>query len=213
MRSYSILSAVAALITVASAQYSIDPNTVSNATRQAWCTSQIAECPLICLQTAGNSAATDANNCDPTALTYDCVCSNGISPNVSMYSQTLPFYICQEWGNQCVSNCGSDSSCASTCRSDHPCGAQNPTRVNTSTITSSMSASASGSGTNVPAGATTGASGTVYTGFAGASSTGSGSAQSSAAAGSGAVAAIQFGQTFGLITVMASFFAGALLIL
>jgi hypothetical protein len=52
----------------------------------------MSECPLICLQTAGNSAGTDDNQCDATTLTYDCICSNGIAPNVSEYSQTLPYF-------------------------------------------------------------------------------------------------------------------------
>ncbi|GAM85983.1 hypothetical protein ANO11243_039930 [Dothideomycetidae sp. 11243] len=71
---------------------------------------------------------------------------DGITPNSSEYSQTLPYYVCTEWGTQCVAGCGSDSNCASECRVDHPCGAQDPTRVNTTTA-STMSATASASAT------------------------------------------------------------------
>lgn len=78
------------------------------------------------------------------ALTYGCVCENGLSPNLSEYSLTLPFFICQEWGNQCVAGCAGDSACASDCRQNHPCGALNPTRVNTTTSSSVSTPSATG---------------------------------------------------------------------
>lgn len=176
---------------------------------ETWCTSQTAECPLICTQTSANSATTDANSCDATTLTYSCVCGNGLSPNISQYSQTLPYFICTEWGNQCVTACGSDSSCASACRDDHPCGAQNPIRVNTSTISSTMMSKTS---TGTPAGATVGASGTIYTGFGGAAATtsassGDGSSQQSAAM------ALQMGQAYGLVVVAAGLFGGFALLL
>lgn len=192
-------------------QYSIDPSSVSNSTRQAWCTSQLAQCPLICLQTAGNSAATESNTCDADSLTYSCVCSNGLSPNVTEYSQTLPYYICQEWGTECVSNCGSDSSCASNCRSQHPCGAQNPTRANSSTITSTMSKTNTASG---QAGATTNSEGTVYTGFGGSAATGSAAAEASSGGAAGVrVAALNVGQTFGLLGLAGALFGGFAILL
>jgi hypothetical protein len=60
---------------------------------------------------------TTDNTCDPDALTYSCICDNGVSPNVTQYSQTLPFYICQAWGTQCVANCGlGANACADACR-------------------------------------------------------------------------------------------------
>jgi hypothetical protein len=33
-----------------------------------------------------------------------------------MYSQTLPFYICQQWGTQCVAGCNGDNTCSDSCR-------------------------------------------------------------------------------------------------
>jgi hypothetical protein len=57
------------------------------------------------------------NECDPDTLTYSCVCENNITPNITQYSQTLPFYICQAWGTQCVKNCGNGANaCADACR-------------------------------------------------------------------------------------------------
>ena len=76
-------------VTAQQQTYTIDPNNVSNATRAYWCTNQQAQCPLICLQQV-NDASTIQNDCDSNALTYACICGNGLSPNVTEYSQTLP---------------------------------------------------------------------------------------------------------------------------
>ncbi|EMD63022.1 hypothetical protein COCSADRAFT_200645 [Bipolaris sorokiniana ND90Pr] len=145
--------------------YTIDPDTVPQSTRDYWCSQNTAQCPLICLQQPGvNSMSTESNDCDSDNLTYNCVCDNGISPNITEYSQTLPFFICQQWGNNCVDNCGNDSTCQSACRQDHPCGAQEPYRGNTS-LPTTMASTAKPSGT---------ASNTIpVTGFGGAEPTGS----------------------------------------
>jgi hypothetical protein len=181
------------------AVYQIDPNSVALSIRTSWCQSQISTCPLLCLQLPGESSTTDANDCDPTNLTYDCVCGNGMSPNASEYSQTLPYFICTEYGNQCVAGCGGDTTCQSNCRSQHPCGAQNPTRVNSTTTSATMTS------TTVPAGATSGTAGVVYTGLGGAAAT---TAPSSSTTKSGAQAALDLGRSYGLVAVFVSIFAG-----
>lgn len=172
---------------------------------------------LICSQPPIESNDTpNTNTCDADNLTYDCECANGMQPNITQYTQTLPFFICQEWGNQCEKDCG-DSTCASECRQKHPCGAQDPFKPNSSTISRTMSTSATASRTGVEAGATTNSDGeTIFTGFGGASSTGdSGSAQESAASDSagGRAAALEFGQTFGFVALAGAFFGGMALVL
>jgi hypothetical protein len=208
--------ASSALLSLASGQsvYQIDPNSVSESTRTFWCNSQITQCPLICLQPPSETANIIDNTCEQETLSYSCVCGDGLSPNVTQYTQTLPYFICQEWGNQCVTACKGDNTCASACRQDHPCGAQDPIRPNSSTITSTMSSSSSRTASE--AGATTdGSGGTIYSGFGGASATGdSSSAQessaSSAAADSGAgrASALMGGQTFGILALAGAFFGG-----
>jgi hypothetical protein len=174
----------------------------------AWCNSQIAQCPLICLQEAGNSAATYSNTCDPTSLTYSCVCSNGLSPNASEYSQTLPYYICTQYNTNCQQACGNDNTCAAACVQDHPCGALNPTRVNTSTITTMPATS-----TSPGAAASTGADGSVvYTGFGGAAATTTASGDSGSGSSSGSSAAsrliVNAGEMYGLAVLAAGVFFG-----
>jgi len=148
--------------------YTIDPDTVEQSTRDYWCDQNRAQCPLICLQQPGiNSMTTEQNDCDSDALTYTCVCENGVAPNITEYSQTLPYFICQQWGNTCVENCNGDNSCQSACREDHPCGAQDPYRGNTS-LPTTMASTAAATGTDGSA------SNTIpVTGFGGASETGS----------------------------------------
>jgi len=188
------------------AQYAIDPNSVPLSTRTQWCQSQITSCPLLCLQLPGASGTTSANDCDAATLNYECVCGNGMSPNASEYSQTIPYFECQEYGNQCVAACNGDSTCQGACRDDHPCGAQNPTRVNVTTTSSAMSS------TTLPAGASSGTAGVVYTGLGGAVATQT-SSSSSSTKKSNAQAALDLGRSYGLIAVFTGLFAGFALVM
>lgn len=110
-----------------------------------------------------------------------------MQPNVSEYSLTLPYFVCVQWGTQCVAGCGNDSGCASACRQDHPCGAQDPKRYNTTTSSSS------------PATATGSSSTGVFTGLAG---------QSPHSKGSYAPAVAEVGRATVLMVVLGSLFAG-----
>ncbi|KAH6669422.1 hypothetical protein B0J14DRAFT_119058 [Halenospora varia] len=188
----------------AQSQYYIDPNSVPLNQRQSWCQTQQVSCPLLCLQTPGASSTTKANTCDPKTLTFSCICGNGLSPNASEFSQTLPYFICTQYGTQCVAACNGNTACQSACRDDHPCGAQNPTRVN-STSSSSVMAS-----TTLAAGASSGTAGVVYTGLGGAAAT-----TTAAASGnkSGAQAALDMGRSYGLAVIFAGLFAGFALIM
>lgn len=197
------VAAVAALFSTATAQ-TIDPNSVPLATRDAWCTSQISACPLICTQETNGSAATYSNTCDATTLDYSCVCNNGLSPNISEYSQTIPYFTCTESNNQCRNNCGiSNNACAAACVDDHPCGAQNPTRVN---VTSTAAGTAAGT---AAATSGTGSATAVYSGFgSSASSTGAASGGNTQSSSSGASVIMNFGQIYGLGVVAAGIITG-----
>jgi len=165
----------------------------------------MTQCPLICLQYPGNDASTQSNTCEPKDLSYSCVCQTGVSPNVSEYSQTVPFFICQEWGNQCVDACGQDNACSDACRADHPCGAQNPTLVNSSTITATAKPTGTGAAASNAATTTDGAQ---YTGFGGAAATTAATTHKGAA-----MAAVDMGRSYGLAIVFSGLFAGFALVL
>jgi hypothetical protein len=102
------------------------------------------------------------------------------------------------------------------CTQNDPCGAQNPTRVNTSTITT-MSSTTSTAGNAVSTGADGSA---VYSGFGGAAATttggGGGGGGSSGATATGSSSSsdaarnfvLNFGQLYGLGVVATGIFAG-----
>jgi hypothetical protein len=182
--------ALASTVMVA-ADYYIDPSSVDLGTRKSWCQTELSTCPIICQQVPPGGYLT--NTCDPETLQYGCVCANGLQPNVSEYSLTLPYFVCTEWGVQCVKGCGSDNNCASSCTQGHPCGALNPTRVNTSTITT------------MPATSTASAN-QVFTGLAGGSS-------SSKPNNNAAPPAMEFGGAYGLAMVAGSLLAGFFMML
>ncbi|KAF4124911.1 Conserved hypothetical, protein [Geosmithia morbida] len=137
----TLVSVVTLFVAVGQAQYKIDPDSVDSDVRDAWCVTQKDTCPLICQQT--KPGTTLVNTCDSATLTYGCLCGDNKKPNLSEYSLTLPYFVCREWGTQCVANCGEhNNECASDCRQNHPCGAQSPTRVNVTSTSAAATASA-----------------------------------------------------------------------
>ncbi|KAI1298571.1 hypothetical protein F5Y03DRAFT_269133 [Xylaria venustula] len=199
----AVLATATLLLSVrAQEQYTIDPSSVPLSTRDNWCQQEKSTCPLICEQSPPGGYT--VNDCDPLALTYGCVCEDGKSPNLSEYSLTLPFFICQEWGTQCVAGCNGDSACASDCTQNHPCGAQNPTRVNTT--------STSGTATATGAAATSSA-GQVYNGLGG---DGDSNSDSGSDSGSnhknGAASLLQYGSIVGSIALAACVGVGSLIL-
>jgi len=186
----AVVAAAAALVAAVQADYYIVPSSVPLATRQSWCESELSSCPLICDQVPPGS--TKSNTCDADTLTYGCLCGNGLQPNVSQYTLTLPYFVCQEWGTQCVKACGSDNACANSCRQDHPCGAQNPQRVNTTTSST------------MPATATATSSNQVFTGLAGSPST---------TASSNMAPALESGRILGLALTLGGLLAGVAILL
>jgi hypothetical protein len=176
-----------------------DPNSVDSGTRYQWCVSQVSACTNLCEDAKAGDPTT--NGCDPNTLSYSCVCQDGSSPNASEYSQTIPYFICSETNNQCVSNCGQDNTCSNACRADNPCGAQDPTRIN---ATTSATAAATSGGQTV-------AGGVVHTGFGGAAVTGTPGANGKKSAAVSTVQAV--GQVYGMGVVVASILAGFFFVL
>lgn len=146
MRSALALTLLAtAGFSAAQEQYHIDPNSVSKSTREYWCTMSKTQCPLICLQQPNvKTSNTITNDCDADDLSYSCVCDDNVAPNITMYTQTMPYFICQQWGTQCQKDCNGDNTCADKCTADHPCGAVTPFKGN---ATASPSASGTASAT------------------------------------------------------------------
>ncbi|KAI5467591.1 hypothetical protein BGZ63DRAFT_371620 [Mariannaea sp. PMI_226] len=189
----TVLALAATFVAVANSDYVIDPDSVDKSTRESWCSNEKQTCPVICEQTGDGS--TKVNDCDPDTLTYGCICGDGKQPNVSEYSLTLPYFVCQEWGNQCVAKCGNSNTCASDCRQNHPCGAQDPKKVNKTKTATGTTASATGTSTDT--------ADTIYTDI-GSDSTDSADSKDKG----GAAMALEAGSRWGLAVVLGSMFAG-----
>lgn len=185
------LLALAGAVAV-SADYWIDPESVSMADRTAWCNDQRSTCPVICLQTSTGDPVD--NTCNPENLTYGCVCSDGKTPNMTEYTLTLPYHTCREWGRQCQEACGAgNNECASSCVEDHPCGAQEPQRVNKTTTTTMPATTSEPKPTNQ-----------IYDSMGGEGS----NDDNESAAG-----LVRFGDSYGLAVVAGGLFAGVAMLL
>jgi hypothetical protein len=134
-----------------------------------------------------------------STLMYGCLCGNNQQPNLTEYTLTMPFFTCQEWGNQCATKCGSDNACVSSCRQDHPCGALDPPKNNTANTTST---SASGTATATATATTT--SNQVFGGF-GSSATASTVAQGGSNLAS---SSMELGAAYSMTIVFGAMFAG-----
>lgn len=185
----AVLAVTMAFVSIAKAQYYIDPDSVPLATRQSWCSSELSTCPIICQQTT--SKPTLVNDCDPGTLTFGCLCGDNKQPNVSEYTLTLTFFICQEFVVQCRTNCGSDNTCASDCAQNNPCGATDPKRYNT-TSTPSMTTAASSTSAGLD---------TIFTGTPGGGS-------SNNKGKSMAAPMAEIGRAYGLAVLLGSMFVG-----
>lgn len=162
----STLLASSAVFSTAYAQVYTYPNItdIDINVRTQWCTSQTSACKLLC---QNQELKVSANECYPDNLYYQCTCSNGLTPNATEYSQTIPFFICRLEVQDCQTACSGDASCVSLCASGRQCGATDPTRVNATTTSSSTTRS---SATSQSSGTQTDANGFAITGTSAASS-------------------------------------------
>ncbi|KAF2166564.1 hypothetical protein M409DRAFT_23199 [Zasmidium cellare ATCC 36951] len=141
----TLLLATAAFAAVASAQnystsgnLSVDTSQIPSALKSSWCRAQTNSCPQIC----GGRAS--PNNCDSNTLTYQCVCTDGSSPNISDYDQTIPSFVCQTWVGNCVDAHPNDLDGQTGCRSV-TCGSRNASSNLAATTSSAATTSATAS--------------------------------------------------------------------
>lgn len=87
-----------------------------------------------------------------STLNYTCTCSDNSTPNISDYTQTVPFYVCDQWVANCVDNHPDDLTGQAGCRSV-TCGSQNVSEAETTTSSAAPDATtsaSSSSGTESP---------------------------------------------------------------
>ncbi|KAJ5641015.1 hypothetical protein N7528_000640 [Penicillium herquei] len=97
----------------------------------SWCQGQRNQCPAIC------KTGTKQNTCDPSTLTFSCVCADGSSADVTPFIQTVPFYVCEANFGQCINAHPDDSVGQEACKKAAKCGNKNATALAMSSSTTS----------------------------------------------------------------------------
>ncbi|KIW42054.1 hypothetical protein, variant [Exophiala oligosperma] len=123
---------------------SFNPAGISSTDAFNWCHAQLNTCPLIC----GGSAS--LNQCDDTTFTYSCVCANGTVPDCTAFTQTLPYFICQESYIQCINNNPNDAQAQSVCKQNEQCGTRNATAEVLSASSAAASSAAASTSSAAP---------------------------------------------------------------
>jgi len=171
---------------VQTGNYTIDPNSVTSTVRADWCRAETNTCPVLC---GGNLYK--SNTCTQSDLTYTCVCNNGVSPDMSLYQNTIPSFVCQEYKGQCLANNAGNATAQDQCQKI-TCGNLTASNIiSSSTSASSSTTSSSGSGT--VASATSAVASGASSAASSASSAASTGAASAVTIGNGALVASLFG--------------------
>ncbi|KAL4933624.1 uncharacterized protein BDV17DRAFT_63295 [Aspergillus undulatus] len=110
-----------------------DINQVELTTRSSWCRGQLNNCPKIC------GGSTKVNRCEADTLDFTCTCSNGTDADVSLYADTVPFYVCQEEYKQCIDQSSTQDGDQICTDGLDQCGSLNASAPTTTSSTSSSS--------------------------------------------------------------------------
>ncbi|KAI0147880.1 hypothetical protein F4776DRAFT_286667 [Hypoxylon sp. NC0597] len=156
---FTTSAAVVALsaLTLVSAQansnstFKIDPSTVDISDRVTWCQGQQDSCNTLC------GTATD-NSCSTDTLDFQCTCQGGNSPNMNLYQDTVPWFVCERLQQNCIvqfeNNAAGQRNCTQTYGDN--CGTEkvedHAGEGATGGTSSSSTASASGSATAAASG-------------------------------------------------------------
>ncbi|KAH0291360.1 hypothetical protein M436DRAFT_70532 [Aureobasidium namibiae CBS 147.97] len=170
---------------VQSGNYTIDPNSVDSTTRANWCRAETNTCPILC---GGNLYK--SNTCTQSDLTYTCVCNNGVSPDMSLYQNTIPTFVCNEYKGQCLATNAGNATAQDQCQKIS-CGNQTASNIISSSTSASSSSATSSSGT--VASATSAVASGASSAASSASSAVSTGAATAVTVGNGALVASLFG--------------------
>lgn len=161
MRSSAVLI-LAAFVAEATAYYNYTFPTgfnlgeISTATKSSWCQGERDTCPKVC------GGAATLNDCFDTTLDFDCVCSNGTTPDLSPYQNTIPFYVCEANYAQCIANNPNNLDAQNACKANATCGTIDLSASSSTTTSASATSTTASSTLATTAAATTGtASGTA----------------------------------------------------
>jgi len=157
MRTFITISIASLLASCVAAQgagfnATIDPSTISPTLKSQWCLAETNSCPELC----GGIDFTDVKNCTNTDLSYSCLCVNGSSPDLAAYTETMPYYLCEQTFSNCIQFFENNQAGQAQCTTNYTCGSLDPSKNPASTSSASTSAStSSAAATSTVASATT----------------------------------------------------------
>jgi len=113
-----------------------EPGKITPSQAASWCLSERNTCPEVC------GDGTQQNQCDASALTFNCTCANGTVPDLSLYEGTLPYFICQANFGQCESRNAGDLTAQQACTTQNICGSLTVGAAATATSTTTTASTA-----------------------------------------------------------------------
>ncbi|KAI1107904.1 hypothetical protein F4804DRAFT_296301 [Jackrogersella minutella] len=135
--------------------FKIDPNSVDISDRVSWCQGETDSCGTICGTAISNGCSTDT-------LDFQCVCEGGNSPDMNLYKNAMPWFVCERLQDNCITqtenNAAGQKNCTSTFGDN--CGTENVADHAGEGATTSSSSSATPSGSATAASSSAGASST-----------------------------------------------------
>lgn len=144
MQSLFIAALVATGSVFPSLTSAFNASDIALATRENWCQHQTDQCGPLC---ALENMEAITNECFPDNLYYACVCDDGSRPNLTEYSETIPYYTCTIDQGDCIKACGSNE-CREQCKKTYVCGATNPKKGNATSSATASTAASTASKTN-----------------------------------------------------------------
>ncbi|KAK3694048.1 hypothetical protein B0T22DRAFT_59657 [Podospora appendiculata] len=139
MRQNIFLAALSAVTVVAAQNFTIPQGSVDPTTLNQWCSAQMDTCNTLC---SNNWAS---NTCDTTTFGYNCKCSDGSTPDLAEYTQTMPTFICNKAYEICNTAHVGDKKGQDNCTTSikEKCGTKQPKDFVASAPTTSSSAPSS----------------------------------------------------------------------
>ncbi|KAI0535843.1 hypothetical protein GGR58DRAFT_423540 [Xylaria digitata] len=91
--------------------FKIDPSEVTSLQQSQWCSAQQASCSTLC-------GSVLRNDCETSTLDFVCECSGQTFPDMNLYKNTIPWFVCTELQDTCTAenagNLAGQKNCTAT---------------------------------------------------------------------------------------------------
>ncbi|KAI0176432.1 hypothetical protein GGR52DRAFT_361994 [Hypoxylon sp. FL1284] len=100
--------------------FTIDPTTVDLSDRISWCQGETDSCGTVCGAVVNNDCSTDT-------LDFTCVCQGGDEPDMNLYQNAMPWFVCERLQDNCIKSTENDAAGQKNCTStfSDKCGTEN----------------------------------------------------------------------------------------